>query len=481
MMNLRPYQNDSIHGLRDGFRERHLRQVLCLPTGAGKTVVFSEMARMAAERGTRTLVLTDRVELFKQTMAAIDRTGHIAQLVNAASKGEPRPDAVVTLGMVETVKRRVANWPNFTPDLIIIDEAHKGNFTSILDTYPHARVIGATATPIGKHFYKYYTNIVSPIDIPELIDGGFLAPCKAFQMVEDLSDLDTKAGEYTDSSLTAHYNRPKLFDGVIEQYREKANGTKAIIFNVNIEHAENVTAAFNEAGIPSRCVTSKTPTEERTRTLAAFKAGAFPVLNNCGILTTGYDEPSIETVIMNRATKSLTLWLQCCGRGSRTFDRKDFFTVLDFGMNHKQHDRWDAPREWRIEPPRKKRKGEDVAPVKECPKCQSMLHASAMACKWCGFDLPRPERQPLQGEMVEVAPKSPTHLIGRKVSDLSIDELIEMQRSKRYKATFIWRVVRSHGVVDIEAYAGQMGYSKGWIKRQIDDIDNSTFTDYTIR
>lgn len=479
MIHLRPYQIEAIEQLRNGFKH-HRRQVLCLPTGAGKTVVFSEMCRLSAMRGTRVLVLTDRLELFDQTFKSLGRAGIECQRIEAKGMLDVNPNKFVTVGMVETVKRRLAKMPHYTPQLIIIDEAHKGNFTPLLEHWKDSRVIGATATPEGKHFYRYYTNIVANIDIPELVDGGYLAECRPFQMVQDLSDLETKAGEYTDESLSMHYDKQALFDGVIENWQKRANGKKTIVFNVNIKHTENITKAFRDAGISSECVTSKTPKDEREMILSAFRQGAFQVLNNCGILTTGYDEPSIECVVMNRATKSLPLWLQCCGRGSRVIEGvKSEFIVLDFGMNHDQHGLWDEARNWTLKPPRKK--SQRAAPVKECPKCQSIVFASARTCRYCDYVFPFEDKELEKGQMVEVVQKTSANLIGRKVSDLSISEIAELQSTKRYKPTFCWRVIRSRGIDAVKVYASIMGYSNGWVYRQREDLNNCQFTDYTIK
>lgn len=480
MIELRPYQTEAIAQLRQSFTNKNKRIVLCLPTGAGKTVVFSEMVRRSAEKGTRTLVLTDRLELFDQTFKAMGRVGVTPQMIHAKGNYTIDPYALVSVGMVETVKRRVSKGAMMFPEFIVIDEAHKGNFTAILDLFPNARVIGATATPVGKQFYKYYTDIIQNIDIPDLVDAGYLAECRAFQMQDDLSDLQTRGGEYTEESLFGHYNSQKLFDGVIEQYRSKTDGTKAIVFNVNIAHTINMTAAFNAAGIRSECVTSNTPKDERARVLRAFAQGMFPVLNNCGILTTGYDEPTIETVIMNRATKSLPLWLQCCGRGSRVIPNvKTQFTVLDFGMNHDQHGMWSEPRTWKIRKPREK--GEQAAPVKECPSCNALVFASARSCRYCGHEFPFEGKPLAQGEMVQVTPKVPMGLQGRRIGDLSLMELVELEASKSYGSKFIWRVVRSHGKDAIREYARMKGYSSGWCYRQEKEMDNCEYKNYLLK
>jgi len=471
-MELRPYQTESIVELSKGFANKHKRQILALTTGAGKTVVFSQMVKQAAEKGTNTMIFTDRVELFAQTFKTLELKGIKPQIINAKTKHIDN-NALITIAMIETIKRR---QHDLKPKLIIIDEAHRGNFTKLFDIFPDAYVIGATATPVGKHIPKYYTNIVQTIDTPDLINSGYLSPYIGYQMQDDFSDLKIKGSDYSEESLFNHYHQRKQYDGVIEQYIKHANGKKTIVFNVNIAHTEAMTQEFNNAGIESYCVTSKTPPAERERILRAFTLGMFPLLNNCGILTTGYDEPSIECVIMNRKTLSLPLWLQCCGRGSRIYPKKENFIVLDFGMNHSVHGMWDEPRQWTL---KEKKKKKQAAPTKDCPKCDALNYASARFCKACNYEFQIKNGTELQkGVMVQMIP---TNLLGKKISDLSLQELKELQIRKKYKASFIWRVVRNRGRIAVKSYAELMGYSEGWVYRQLEDLVNSSYKDYVIK
>jgi len=492
---LRPYQGESVTQLSLGFKQ-YQRQVFCLPTGGGKTIVFSEVVKKAAERGTVVLVLTDRTELFNQTVEALARTNVTVEEISP-NKKNVYMKATVYVGMVETLKRRKELMENLPIQLIICDEAHKQSFNKVLDAFPEAYVIGATATPVGKHFHKYYTNIVHTVDVPELVDNGYLVPCKAFQMVDDFSDLESQRGDYTTKSLGDHFQKSTLYDGVVEKWREKAMGKQTIIFNCSIEHAEQVTAHFNRAGISSECITSKTPPEERKRILKAFKAGAFTALNNCGILTTGYDEASIQCVVLNRATESLPLFLQMIGRGSRLIDSKSAmletreerllavmgsikpnFTCLDFGGNHDRHGLWNEERTWTIEAPKRKKKGLQVAPVKTCPQCEAMVLVQAKACTECEYVFPEPKKELKQGgSMVEI---TIADFEGKKVSQLSVDDLINLQTLKKYKSTYVWRVIRSMGEEALNEYAAKMKYKSGWIIRQKESLNDADFKDYQI-
>lgn len=215
-LTLYPYQIETINQLRAGFMQ-HQRKILVLPTGGGKTVIFSTIVETAVKRGTITLVLTDRLELFEQTINSISSFGIPICKIDKSNKHYP-DNATMYLGMVETVKRRIIDLQHIHFQLIICDEAHMQNFNRIFEVWPTTKVIGATATPIGKHIFKYYTNLVSCIDTPELVEKGFLTPCRAFEMQDDFSDVTIQSnGEFQDVSLFNHMNKSKLYAGFIDR------------------------------------------------------------------------------------------------------------------------------------------------------------------------------------------------------------------------------------------------------------------------
>ena len=479
MIRLYPYQEDAVNKLRDGFK-LNSRQILASPTGSGKTVMFSEIVRLVAEKGKQVIVLTDRTELFKQIRDSLERIQVMPVLLNAETKTVP--DGQVIICMVETLKRREHVLTSLNPDLIIIDEAHKGGFTKVLEAFPGTLTIGATATPIGKHIPKYYTSIVQNIDIPDLIEQGFLVRCRAYQMQDDFSDVKTKAGEFDDTALYEHYDKKTLYDGVVREWLAKnpTRRPKTICFNVNISHTEKMHQAWLEAGIRSAMITSKTPKVDRSQILQDYRDGKYDVLNNCGVLTTGYDEPSIECVIVNRATLSLALWLQMVGRGGRTYPGKAEFLLLDFGMNHKRHGLWSMPRKWTLEPEKKRRGSDllDIAPVKTCDVCGAMIPIMAKQCEYCLNVFDMANKKLRNGVLVEVLPDT---LSGRMLSDMGLLELSELQdRGKPFSAPLIWRVIRSKGIEAIEEYCRIKKYSRGWSQRQIGEINNCSYRDMEI-
>jgi len=184
-----------------------------------------------------------------------------------------------------------------------------------------------------------------------------------------------------------------LVEAVVAAYEKYCKNKKTIIFNTTIEHANLVNSAFLSAGYNSRSLDSKCENSERSETLKWLNSTPDAILNNVSILTTGFDEPTIESVIFNRCTKSLPLWLQCCGRGARVAPDKDYFLIIDLGDNIKGegHDYWNAKHNWESYFYYPDIPGEGPAPMKVCPnkECGAMIYMSATICPYCNHLMPR--------------------------------------------------------------------------------------------
>lgn len=471
MIQLRPYQTDTEAALREGYRT-NLRQIMCLPTGSGKTIVFSSIISKTVQRGKTVLCLSDRTEIFHQTLKAISNHEIPVCKIDRDNK-YVYPNAKVFLAMCETFKRRAEQLlPILLPvvDLIIVDECHKKAFDPIIQMFPEVHVLGCSATPTPT---KLYTNLVHLIDVPELVQQGYLVPCRAYEVQDNLSDIKVKRnGDYDEASHFAHYNKSKMYDGVIENYSAKCAERSTIVYNVSIEHSELMTKAFNEAGIRSYSITSKTSTQEREWILKEFSAGAFPVLNNCGCLTTGTDIPRCSAIIINRAISVLTLYVQIVGRGARLCPEisKTDFVCIDHGLNHTRFGLWCENRTWSLDPP-KKRKAVGPAPVKSCPACTAMLATTARTCQYCGYVFAPTEKELAEGRLVELTNTIRSAIPGKYISQCTIPELIELERTGAVKTTYVWRVLRSRGEVHITEYARIKDYRAAWVNRQLEAME----------
>lgn len=444
--------------------------LMVAPTGFGKTVTFTDIALRANIKNTKTILLTDRIEILGQ----ISRTFKKQNLPFTTLTPETKvmPTSGVVVAMAQTLSRRMIKFlASFEPSLVIVDEAHEGIFTNVLNRIPYKYLIGATATPVGKHLYGLYSDIVESDQIPELIEQGFLVKPKS-KMMGPKVEAKIERGEFETTSMFTFYDKPTLYQGVVNKWLEEGLNRRTLVYCVNVEHAEKTAEAF---GSVARCITSKTTKKDRDEYIEGHQAGEFPVLVNCGILTKGYDDPKVEIIIVNRATKSLPLWLQMCGRGGRISEGKTLFEIWDFGGNFERHGLWQQERVWKLEPPKKKRDSVGASPVIKCPTCEAMHHMSVQVCEYCGHVFSK-EKAIVEGVWREVEPVKD---IGVLVSQASIGQLIEANKRKLLKSSFICRVLRGRGKDALEDYADVMGYSKGWVYMQL-NMDGITFKDRMI-
>lgn len=482
-MKLRPYQAETADLVRGSYKSGNKRVIACLPTGAGKTVLFSWLVKLSLQKpNSSVLILTDRKELLNQANGTLSSFGIPTGLIVANERIDLSERCQIA--MVETFVRRIAKHPELLQfNLIIIDECHKGNFRKVLEMLPSsAYVLGTTATPLSskKQFplKDQYSDIINTVDIPDLIETGYLVQSITYSAKVDRSDLRLVAGEYSDDSQMKMYDKREVYEGLIDKWKLFANGRKTICFCVNVEHSNRVCQELNEAGISAMHLDGNTPDNSRTAILSAFKNGDFKVLCNVGIVTTGYDEPSVECIIIDRATTSMPLYLQMAGRGSRLYPGKKDFIILDMGENYKHlGGTWDTPRDWREIYSNPKKANEGLAPVKKCPNCEAIIRASIMQCPYC-FHVITPKETEAQAkevefELIQSLPKSkqpksePIPLPRPPREDwnsLPIPVVVELVKTKIYKVGWAIRLLRDRGgQSELSEFAGHMGYQKNWV------------------
>jgi superfamily II DNA or RNA helicase len=444
------------------------RVILCLPTGAGKTVIFSDIAARAAAKGKRVAILTHRRELLSQ-----------AGRLNSCD-----------VLMVETLNNQIKRGLDLGQyDLLVVDEAHIGNFRKVLQGFD-GFVIGATATPVSNPPLKdSYNAIVCPVGIEQLITDNWLATPHTYAMHPvDTSKLQTARGEYTEASLDDAFNKPKVYEGVVQEFVKKWRDKKAIVFCVNISATINTAIEFRKQLGEGRVwgVHSKQNPQERERIIADFSASKNGILVNCGIATTGFDCPDIEVVVINRATKSVALWLQMVGRASRRTETKKAFTILDFGENVTRLGFWQEPRDWAQIFLHPKKKGEGVAPVKDCPACGFVAYASARICANCGAEFapnPKTEAEVL-AELKEMQYKALGRLEGRRIYDIAQNsaDLFELQRVKKYKQAFIERVLYFANYSELQRFWRSKGYTDGYRwRKERDFAEGAPVANFTVK
>ena len=463
-MILRTYQEKAITDIRNAYIKGKKSVILQLPTGAGKTVVFTAIALKALGiMNNKVLVITDRTELLNQAGNTFNKFGLTPEYLTARTK-ELKSNTLF-VGMSETIKRRLKkpDYIDFVQsfNLIIIDECHKASFDRIFEHITENQyIIGATATPERKGkmppLAKFYEDIISGPAIDQLIPD-YLVNAEYYGLNLDYSKVRMKSGDFDAEALHEYIEKNKVFDGIIENYTKHCNGAKSLLFSASVKTSVMICDKLNQAGISSKHLDANS--KDRESILADFKQGEFKILCNVGILTTGYDEPSIEAIILNRATTSLPLYLQMCGRGSRLHPGKDKFTILDFGGNIQRHDYWHKEREWSLKLKKNKKTGEAV--MKNCPDCDCFLYSSARECQ-CGFTFPAKVCE-------DCNHINPQHRDTCRECGCNLqtkDEKLKIMLEKLTPGQ-----VNNLGVCELEKYREMKGYKIGWVLHKLKSYD----------
>lgn len=326
-----------------------------LPTGGGKTVIFSEIARRYIEqKKKKVLILTHRIELLRQTSNMLEVFGVNNKVISSQVKELPDQDQYMCfVAMVETLNNRIKDGKMDLEEigLMIVDEAHYNSFRKLFKYFEHSFILGVTATPLSSNIKlpmkDIYDELMTGTTIANLVKKGFLSKATTYTYNVGLTTLKVGInGDYTVSSSEILYSSNAMQGKLLYAYEQRAKGKKTLIFNNGINTSKQVFVTFKRKGYNIMHLDSMTPKTKRKEILQWFKDTPDAILTSVGILTTGFDEPSINVIIMNRATKSPTLYYQMIGRGSRIFKNKSTFSVIDLGNNVHRFGLWEADVNW---------------------------------------------------------------------------------------------------------------------------------------
>lgn len=326
-----------------------------LPTGGGKTVVFSEIVRRYIQNhDKKVVILTHRIELCKQTSKMLSGFDVKNKIINSKVKELPDQDQYKCfVAMVETLNNRLNDKKLKLEDvgLVIIDEAHYNSFRKLFKFFEKCLILGVTATPLSSNIKlpmkDNYDKLIVGDGISKLIKNGFLAKAEMYNFDVELNTLKIGInGDYTVKSSEALYTNSHMLSKLMFAYEEMSKGKKTLIFNNGINTSKEVYYTFKRAGYNIRHLDNTCNKQERKDILKWFKNTPDGILTSVSILTTGFDEPTVESVILNRATRSLTLYFQMIGRGSRILENKNKFMVLDLGNNGVRFGPWDQLIDW---------------------------------------------------------------------------------------------------------------------------------------
>lgn len=329
-----------------------------MPTGTGKTVLFSEIVSLGFKRAKKILIVVHRKELVDQITGKLNSLGIQVGLIIAGKKADN--SRIIQVASIQTLSRREHPEAN----LIIIDECHHSKastYKKLWEIYPEAKFLGVTATPVrlsGEGFEDLFDELIQSPPVSYFIANGFLVPLK--QLVgatPNLSGVKKRKGDYATSMLSNVMLDADLMANLVESYKKHALDKSTIIFAVDIDHSKSIVERFTGAGISAEHIDSTTPRELRTSILDEFKAKKIKILSNVEIITEGFDFPECEAVQLARPTKSLALYLQMVGRVMRPAPGKSNGIVLDNAGLWLEHGLATIDRTWSLKGSIKKREG----------------------------------------------------------------------------------------------------------------------------
>lgn len=408
MIELRDYQRKAIDALYGYFAEKVGNPLVVLPTGTGKSVVIAEFVRGAMEAypDTRILCLTHVKELIAQNFAALLRLWPQAPagIYSAGLNSRDLRSPILFCGIQSVHSKAYAIQQC---DLVLIDEAHliprasgtmyRKFLDQLREINPHLKVVGFTATPyrldsgmLHKGRERVFDDIAYSANIGDMIKQGYLCPVSAkwTDACQDTSGVGKRGGEFIAGDLERAVDQHQLNAAIAQEIVERGHGHGSwLVFATGTSHAQHLRDEIAANGISAECVFGDTSDAKRQNILDRFKAGKLRCVVNVNVLTTGFDAPGVDLIAMCRPTASPGLYVQMIGRGTRLAEGKESCLVLDFAMNVKRHgpiDMIDVRGDF--DPDRQA----GDAPVKKCPSCSEIVHASARHCQACGHEFPPP-------------------------------------------------------------------------------------------
>ena len=402
----RYYQADAVKAATQYLKEGGSAGLAVLPTGTGKSHIIADLIQTYFNHNNaiRILMVTHVKELIEQNFDKLKMhwespPGRPPAGINSAGLNSRAFTQPIIYAGIQSVFRFAKRFG--TINLLLIDECHllsdksEGMYRQFIRELkainPALRIIGLTATPFrmdmghlceGKTFDKVFYDISSGADFTKLISEGYLSDLKGIQPndVLDLSKVQKTRNDFAEWSLDEHINRAEITKKIVSETMGRLKERKkGLAFCVSKSHAEDMAIRFNEAGLASTFIHSDLSAEDRAKRLLGFKNGEFSLIANVGVLTTGFDAPDLDFIVMARPTRSPSLHIQMLGRGMRPHPSKENCLVLDYGGNISRLGFVND-----VSTPEPNAINKSTPKVKKCERCDALISISSQKCKFCG-------------------------------------------------------------------------------------------------
>lgn len=343
-MQLRPYQQEAREAIQKEWSDGRKKTLLVLPTGCGKTIVFSKVIEDRVRMGERVLVLAHRGELLDQASDKLQKSTGLKTATEKAEKTSLGSFFRVVVGSVQTLQqeKRLSKFPPDFFDTIVVDEAHhciSNGYQRVLKHFEEASVLGVTATPDRgdmKNLGSYFESLAYEYTLPKAIKEGYLSPIKALTipLKLDLTTVKQQAGDFSTRDLGTALD-PYL-ENIADEMIKHCSSRKTVVFLPLVKTSQKFKDILNERGFKAAEVNGSS--QDRAEILEDFENDKYNVLCNSMLLTEGWDCPSVDCIIVLRPTKVRSLYSQMVGRGTRLHEGKTELLLLDFLWHTERHE-----------------------------------------------------------------------------------------------------------------------------------------------
>lgn len=343
-MELRPYQQEAREKIQEEWQEDRKRTLLVLPTGTGKTIVFSKVIEDRVRMGERVLVLAHRGELLDQASDKLEKSTGLKTATEKAEQTSVGSFFRIVVGSVQTMQRekRLKKFPAGYFDTIVVDEAHHSisdGYQRVLQHFETSNVLGVTATPDRgdmRDLGSYFESLAYEYTLPQAIKEGYLSPIKAITipLKLDLSAVSQQAGDFKTKDLGTALD-PYL-EQIADEMVKQCLNRKTVVFLPLVKTSQRFRDILNDKGFRAAEVNGES--QDREEILSDFDKGKYNVLCNSMLLTEGWDCPSVDCIVVLRPTKVRSLYSQMVGRGTRLYPGKEELLLLDFLWHTERHE-----------------------------------------------------------------------------------------------------------------------------------------------
>lgn len=342
---LKNYQRKALHEVNTNYANGIKSQLLVMATGTGKTVVFCEFIKELISVEKKVLILVHRDELINQAERRLKL--HTSEPFGIEKAERKANNENIVLASVQTLKgKRLKKFAKDYFDVIVIDECHRSTANSYMTVRNHfkkSHVLGVTATPERqddlKITKKHFQKIAFTYNLLDAIKEGSLANIRVWRVEseQDISDVKSNSDDLDQKALAKVLDNDEYLEFIYKTITEKAFNKKIMVFMPSVKMSDKLADLLNSKGLSAFSVNSNTPLEKRQEVLEDYRKGKIKVLSNYNIFTEGFDEPSIDCVVMARPTKSEIFYSQALGRMTRLFEGKGYGMLIDIGFINNKH------------------------------------------------------------------------------------------------------------------------------------------------